>query len=189
MSSVKPIEDSIKTMGGNYITDPSSLTTQQLWREIASLKELLMSRINSVEKAIEVAHEDLVRVPTDVQKSVITLKELHDEKFAGINQRFLDNKLALDAAFKSVQDGNQKSELGTTKQIDAQGLLINNATTGLQGQINDLKERVLRGEALIGGKETGSDRVRLQTGQIIAYIFGAIGVLSVLLSIYNALKK
>lgn len=64
------------------VPDPSSLTTQQLWREVAALKELLQSQLDSMEKAITVAHEDLVRVPTDVQKQVGNLKELQDAKFA-----------------------------------------------------------------------------------------------------------
>lgn len=91
---------SITASDGRNI-DPSILTTQQLLREIASLKELAFSRIGAVEKAIEVAHADLVRVPTDVQKEVGTLKAFHEEKFAGMSQRFADrvvniNKVLVD---------------------------------------------------------------------------------------------
>lgn len=63
-------------------TDPSTLATQQVWREIASLKELILIHINRIDAAVQLAHEDLVRVPTDVQKAVGALKELHEQKFA-----------------------------------------------------------------------------------------------------------
>lgn len=66
--------------------DPSPLTTQLVWREVASLKELVISRLDAMEMAIRVAHDDLVRVPTDVQKQVGTLKELHEEKIAALRR-------------------------------------------------------------------------------------------------------
>lgn len=82
--------------------DPTHLTTQQLWREVASLKELLTARIEAIEKSIEVAHEDLVRVPTDVQRQVGNLERLHDTKFdeleKRLNQRFTDTQTAITKA-------------------------------------------------------------------------------------------
>lgn len=167
-------ESKIKTVSGELITDPSSLTTQQLWRESASLEKYFLSKIMGIEKAIDVAHQDLVRVPTEVQKAVGQLKELHDEKFSGIAQRFIDNKTALDAAFKNQQDVMTKSEAGTTKQIDAQALLITNLTTGLQLQINDLKERVLRSE----GSRTGQK-------DFWGYIVAAVAILFAAIQFFN----
>jgi tetrahydromethanopterin S-methyltransferase subunit G len=67
--------------------DPSALTTAQLWREIASLKELMQARLDATEKGISIAHEDLVRVPTDVQKQVGGLRDIHDQKFVAIAAR------------------------------------------------------------------------------------------------------
>lgn len=58
-------------------------TTEPLFHEIRSLKELVYTRIRALEKAVEVAHEDLVRVPTEVQKAVGTLKDLHEAKIEG----------------------------------------------------------------------------------------------------------
>lgn len=62
-------------------TDPSALTTQALWREIAHLKELVITKIHAIEKGIEVAHDDLVRVPTEVEKGVSGARALYLEKF------------------------------------------------------------------------------------------------------------
>lgn len=89
------VQSAMSQIGGHVpgqvnIADPTVLTTQQLWREIAALKELSFTRFDSMERAIIVAHEDLVRVPTDVQKTVGTLRDLHEEKFHSTDRRIDD---------------------------------------------------------------------------------------------------
>jgi hypothetical protein len=106
--------------------DPSSLTTAQLQREIASLKELIFSELNGIKDAVKVAHADLVRVPTDTQEAVKGLKELHaekftsaeklmNEKFSGVEKQFKerdtrieqsskDSKVAVDAALQAAKE-------------------------------------------------------------------------------------
>lgn len=86
---------SIVTKEGKEI-DPSILTTQQLWREIASLKELVLTHIERVDKAVDVAHADLVRVPTEVQKAISGLKDVHEEKFTTFEHRFSDRAKFID---------------------------------------------------------------------------------------------
>jgi hypothetical protein len=174
------------------ITDPSSLTTQQLWREVLNLRELLESRITSIEKSIEVAHEDLVRVPTDVQKQVGNLKELHEEKFRSVQTQFderdtrteqkdRDTKVAIDAAFQSASLAVAKSEAVTSKQIDQQSMLIQTETRALSGQIGDVKERVTRLESLGIGDKGG----RTSQQQMISWI---LTVLVALIAIAAYLK-
>lgn len=94
---------SINPREGSSGIDPSILTTQQLWREIASLKELMFTRLESVEKAIIVSHNDLVRVPTDVQKAVSGLKELHHERFKTIDVEFLSYEKLFSERFRGVE--------------------------------------------------------------------------------------
>jgi phage-related protein len=64
--------------------DPE-LTTPQLQREVASLKELLRQEIDAIKTSITVAHDDLVRVPTEIQKQIANLKELFDTKLMQIS--------------------------------------------------------------------------------------------------------
>jgi hypothetical protein len=179
-------------------SDPSLLTTQQLWREISALKELLESKIEGLETAIKVAHEDLVRVPTEVQKQVGSLKELHDEKFKGIEERFKErdsrtqvvaelNQKAIDAALQAAKeivgvqtqasnDAIAKSEAATTKQIDAQGILINATEKTLDDKIGAVKETV----TIIESRTTGGNAVW-------AWLFGAagaaIGIVAIIISV------
>ena len=163
------------------LSDPSSLTTQQLWREVLNLRELMESRISGIEKSIEVAHEDLVRVPTDVQKQVGNLKELHDEKFRSIQVQFAerdtrteqkdrDTKIAIDAAFQSSSTAVAKSESVTSKQIDQQGTLIQTETRALSWQIDDLKERMTRLESQGIGEKGG----KLSQQQMISWVLAVI---------------
>lgn len=116
-----------ESMGQSHIIlDPTSLTTAQLQREIAALKELVFVRLGAIEEGIETAHNDLVRVPTDVQKQIAGLreylegkiecdKELKEEKFKYIIERFdiieqarqeqkRDTATAIDAALRSAKE-------------------------------------------------------------------------------------
>lgn len=129
--------------------DPSTLTTEALRREITMLHELLLTSLT--------AHQE------------ITL-----ERFRGIEVQFnerdkrtdqtaRDSKVAVDAAFsaakEAVAEQNKssalaiaKSEAGTTKQIDQMQALIGAVSKALEDKINDVKERVARGD----GRDVGS---------------------------------
>jgi len=47
------------------VPDPTILTTQQLQREVAALKEIIFTRLDANDKAVELLHADVTRVPTD----------------------------------------------------------------------------------------------------------------------------
>jgi phage shock protein A len=169
--------------------DPTSLTTQALWREVQHLKELFETRISGMEKAIEVAHDDLVRVPTETQKQVGNLRDLHDEKFAGVQKQFEDRDkrtdLALQAAKELVVQQNisaaqsaAKQEASFSKQIDAQGVLLQTTAGALDDKVDDIKDRLTR----IEGKGEG---VSASWGWLV----GAVGLLGGLITIFFALSK
>jgi hypothetical protein len=176
------------------------LTTQQLWREISALKELLETKIDAIETAVKVAHDDLVRVPTEVQKQVGSLKELHDEKFRGIEERFREsdsrtqviaelNQKAIDAALQAAKEivgvqtqaGNEaiaKSEASTTKQIDSQGVLISTTAKTLDDKIAAVKETVTTIEARTTGGNAAWAWVIASGGLLI-------GVAAIIISVLN----
>jgi hypothetical protein len=58
------------------VPDPSSLTLQRIAESVGALSEKLDYRILAIEKAVEVSHSDLVRVPTAVDRAVLQLREL-----------------------------------------------------------------------------------------------------------------
>lgn len=159
----------------SMVTDPTFLTTQQLLREYTSLKELVFTRLDAMDKAMELFNANITRVPTDTDKQISHLKELHDEKFEGVEKQFKERdvrteqsaiatKIAVDAALQAQKeaasaqnDSNAaaiaKSEAATTKQIDGIVALIASNNKGLDEKIADIKGRLDRGE----GKTSISD--------------------------------
>jgi len=145
--------------GFKPVPDPTVLTTQQLLRELASVKEFFTARLDAMDKAIILLQDTANRSPT--------INEVHletKEKFRSIATQFAerdtrteqtsrDSKVAVDAALQAAKEAvaeqNKssalaiaKSEVSTTKQIDQLGLTIQTMTGGLNDKIDDVKERL-----------------------------------------------
>lgn len=105
--------------------DPTALTTQQLWREVASLKELMMSKINAIDKSIETAHDNEARRPTEVEKAIVEVKMFHDEKFRSVFKQY------------------EERVVFTDRLTESNNLLTNEKFNGVEKQF---KERDVRGE-------------------------------------------
>lgn len=79
--------------------DPSLITTEQIDKAVANLESRVMTRVDGMEKAIEVFHADLVRVPTLLDRSILGLRELLEARMNGQDahvvrlQEQLDHKL------------------------------------------------------------------------------------------------
>lgn len=128
----------------SIVADPSALTTSAILREISNLEKLLSARIDAVEKAVDTAHENLVRVPTEVDKAIGQLKMVVDERGNALNERFgtvserfvsiqtqfserdtrtdqtsRDSKVAVDAALQAAKEAvgeqNRSSALAISK--------------------------------------------------------------------------
>jgi hypothetical protein len=190
-------------------SDPSHLTTQALLREIANLRELLMSRIVALEDAVKLAHEDLVRVPTETDKAINHVRgvllgklDVVDERFHRIATQFLErdtrvdqsartSKEALDAALQAAKElvgmQNQsfmisiaKSEAATEKQID---LLVRNMSVGTKAnddKIDDLKQRLTLLEGQDRGKSTAVVAQHANTASAASVIGVVLGVIGTL---------
>ena len=66
--------------------DPSDLTLSMVYHEIANLRQLLEARLDGIDRATEVFQQNLTRVPTEVDKQVLRLRELHDERFSAAKE-------------------------------------------------------------------------------------------------------
>jgi hypothetical protein len=179
--------------------DPTLLTTQQLLRELAGLKEIVFTRLDAMDKAVELFDMNLTRVPTETDKAIEHLKELHEEKFTSVQTQFKerdvrveqtarDTKVAVDAALQAAEKavGKQnesfalsieKSENATIKQIDQQGQLIATTTKALDDKITDVKDRLTRLE----GKSEGS-------GLNMMYIAAITAVIAVIIALLGYLR-
>lgn len=122
--------------------DPSSLTTAQLREAISNLHSIINAelravgtRLDAIDKATEVFNENLTRVPTDTDKQIQHLKELHGERFNsvsgelraladGITKQFAERDVRTDAA-----------AIGTSKAVDA-ALQAQKEAAGAQNEAN-----------------------------------------------------
>ena len=202
--------DTVRALSSNT-ADPSALTTAMLLREVSNLEEKINVRLEGMDKAMTIFSNNITRVPTDTDKQIGHLKELHDEKFNSIQIQFQERdrrseqsaisaKVAVDAALQAAKElGNEqnksaalaisKSEAATTKQIDQQGELLRNMEKALNERIDDLKNRLALSDAqLLGlarsgeGKSAGSDKT-------IAYVITAISTIISITTVIVLLTK
>jgi hypothetical protein len=179
--------------------DPTLLTTQQLLREISALQNLLEARLDGMDRATELLSATVNRTPTVIQTEISHVREVIDEKFTGVNQRFADRDIrdtqaakaakdALDAALSAakelVSQQNQanrgeaaKTEQNFTKQIDAQA-----------ARIDELKERLDRGEGIDTGAHGQRNRQMVNTNAAVAVISTLLLVVSIAVTIILATR-
>lgn len=185
--------------------DPTALTTQAILREVTALRDIVFTRFEAMDKAMALFSDNLTRVPTDTDKQVGNLKELHQEKFDSIQVQFSerdvrveqtakDTKVAVDAALqaaeKAVEKQNEafslsinKSEAATLKQIDGQAALIQSATSALNDKIDDIKERLTRIEGAAVGTITEKTTSHQSSAWVLALALGAISLVGLLIVI------
>jgi hypothetical protein len=159
--------------------DPTPLTTAMLLREIANLSEKIGIRIDAVEKAQEVFRDNLTRVPTEVQKEVGHLRELHDQMFGDIMAQLIERsdrrvsekqaaEKALDAALVGQKESTTKSQAATEKQIDSLKEALDKSIGTVKDQIAVINGRLDRGEAgPVAVRERNADR-RLDSGLLVS---------------------
>jgi hypothetical protein len=180
------------------ITDPTTLTTQALEREIMALREILETRMNGQDALIRLMQDTLRSRRTDIDESVTHLRVLHEEKFESIQTQFRerdtrseqtqkDSKVAVDAALQAAKEavGEQnkssalaiaKSEAGTTKQIDQIGVLITTTNAAMNDKIDDLKQRQTSAESRsIGTRDVKEDH-RAAVALSISALMAVVGV-------------
>jgi hypothetical protein len=134
----------VEPKGNSQVTprpDPTKLTTDQLYREIAALKEIVFTRLDGMDRALSVATDDLNRQPTAIDKAIDHLKDmlgarmngmdqLREQKFAEMKMQFREQdsrfsvitqaskeaiEKALASAKEAIVEQNRASDLATAK--------------------------------------------------------------------------
>ena len=162
------------------VPDPTSLTTEQLDRTIAALKEVLETRLGGME-------------------------EVTDEKFISVNERFAlverqrveqkeDTKAAVDAAFSAAKEAVReqtnaseraiaKSETATKEQLNQLTNTFDTAIRGVTGSLDDIKERVGKIESIRQGASERKEEGRATISSTTAVVGAIVGVLVLILTI------
>lgn len=120
-------------------SDPSKLTTNALEREVGQLKDLIVARVDGLEKGLEVRLNGMDKalvllqaradkVPSETDIAVENLRKLHDEKFSSIAIQFKerdtrdertqkDSKVAIDAALSAQKESVDKQNISNSLAI------------------------------------------------------------------------
>ena len=163
--------------------------------------EITNTRLSGMDKAVELLQAARDRIPAEIRGRCDDLKELLLEKFDSIAVQFRerdvrieqardavkaaldttsrDSKLAIDAALQAAKEAVGKSETSTIKQIDAQGL-----------RIDDLKERITRiegeGRGQLAAKTTQETSNTSQLGWVGLILGTIIGLGALLVAFLKA---
>jgi vacuolar-type H+-ATPase subunit I/STV1 len=177
--------------------DPTILTTAQLLRELAALRELLEARLDGMDRATELLSATVNRTPTVIQTEISHVREVIDEKFASVDQRFAER----DVRFTQQNEANAEAlkaaltaarELG---ELQTRANALANAKTeeSVSQQLKSLAEkidvntqRIDRGEGSDVGAAGQRTDQRLNMSQVIAAIATLAAVLGFIL---YAVKK
>ena len=180
------------------IPDPSALTTEQLRREVAGLKALLEARLDAIDQATKLFQDNLTRVPTDTDKQIQHLKELHSQRFAAIEMQFRErdtrfdqeksgSALAVTAALQAQKEAAaaqnasnaeavRKSEMAVAKQIDGIGTQLTAAASALADKIETINSRINRGEGISSGSATSLSTTIAIAAVIVSILVGSFTV-------------
>jgi hypothetical protein len=120
--------------------DPSRLTTEQLHRELHLLERALMTRIQAANAAYIELKENLVRVPTILDREIERLTQLTDEKFRNVDTRFGERDLRGRDRELSNKTAIDKSEEGVKDQLHAITAVVGSNDKAMADKLESVKE-------------------------------------------------
>jgi hypothetical protein len=174
------------------VPDPTLLTTEQLLREIAALRELIFTRIDGMDTATALLSETVNRTPTIIQTEIAHVRELmagefsrmaglSEERLKGIELQFTERDVRTDQAAKAGRDALDAA-LKSQKELVAQQNEANRAEAAKtesnfaklieaqSARTDELKERIDRGEGSTAGAADTRTEQRLNMNTVIAAV-------------------
>jgi hypothetical protein len=179
--------------------DPSTLTTQQLRHELALLQELIETRLDGYDKANTILADNVNRVPTLLDREILRITQLFNEKFSSSKDEVRNILSAMNTRFAERDERARASETAASTAIAA-ALAALKEMIGLQNTAN---------AAAIGKSEAGTNKEidniklilansaknvedkiadmrtnrRLDTGSIVGIVLGIAGVVSLVVAL------
>lgn len=168
--------------------DPTTRTVDQLRRENQALREIIETRLNGMDKAIELLQKATDKLPALIDAQVAALRVLHDEKFFSISTQFEERDVrekrlseastvaigaALQAAKEAVTAQNISNEKAIAKSEGNTTKLLDN----LDVKIIDLKEQLgaLKNQGI--GQTDQRSTARADGNILISVVGGIVGVI------------
>ena len=115
-------------------------------RGLAALRDVLETRLDGMDRASVLLHENMSRIPSDTDKQIAHVRQLHDQKFEGVHsalaglsagiqkqfdERDVRSKAAEDAAKVAVNAAlqAQKEAAGAQNESNAAAILKSESAT------------------------------------------------------------
>lgn len=149
------------------VPDPTVLTTDQIRREINTLRELLECSINGLQAVLLERFESVDKHLAIVEHQRIEQKS--DTK-AAVDAALTAQKEAVKEQTTASERAIAKSEMATTKQLDQLGATFATAITGVSASVADVKERVGRVESMRVGGQQQTQAIAAVIGIVVAVI-------------------
>jgi hypothetical protein len=150
------------------IPDPTRLTTEQLNREIAALREIIETRLSGSDRAVRLLQDTADKFPAWVDEKIRALKDVTEqrfialgdttaEKFTSIQTQFAERdvrteqaagavKIAVDAALQAQKEAageqNRSNTLAQTKSETATTKQIDQIGTLIQNNTKSFDDKI-----------------------------------------------
>lgn len=177
------------------VTDPQAQMQAIADRAVATLRGEFNTRITAMDKATTLWHEDLVRVPTQVDRAIGGLKDLvkaelqgeinaiigqvkenesvYEEKFIGVGTRFIELNTRLTEGDRYKQTALDAALLTNKESLRKTEELFSKQIDALQQTVDDLKGLVRNREGSTSGIHQGQTAL---IGWFIAAVMALIAV-------------
>jgi hypothetical protein len=139
------------------VPDPTTLTTEQLYREVEALREYCDQKVNASQ-----------RFNSEKFRRVFSIFR---ERQGQATQRHNDSKTALDAALQSQKESAGKMEAAFTKQIDSTNVWV-----------DDLRGRIILIEGRDKGKTGENAERHSSTASVVGIVGAVVGVMSLIVA-------
>jgi hypothetical protein len=139
--------------------DPTLRTMELVDKAVFQLESKLEIRISGIEKAIGIQHEDMVRVPTEVQRSTSSLRELMESKLDKLAEVSEERFKSIQTQFTLLKQATEQLDVANKTAIAA----------ALQAQKESAGETQKTSQAAIAKSETStSEAIKALTTTINA---------------------
>lgn len=156
-------------------------------REITKSNSVINARIEGIEHGIATFRDDLVRVPTAVDRAILSLRELLEsviksnanisyEHFLRVESSLQGQKDAAGETQKSSAAAISKAEKATSESITQLQTLFQTSIAGLSTQISDVKSRLDKGEGSGVGHRVAIEDNRIDKHDSSARMFAIIAM-------------
>jgi hypothetical protein len=96
------------------VPDPTTLTTEQLRRELSALREIITARLDGYDTATSLLSETVNRTPTIIQTEIAHVRELMTEKLTSLGG-------SAEEKFRSIEKQFEERDVRTNQAATAAG--------------------------------------------------------------------